>query len=75
MIKVEVRLFAYFREGRDKKQMMEIEEGTTILDIIKSLDIDETEVSIMLLNGMDGLGSRQPKDGDVISLFPPVGGG
>lgn len=75
MIKVEVRLFAYFREGREKKQIMEVEEGTSISDIIKFLSIEEKEVSIMLLNGMDGLGSREVKDGDVISLFPPVGGG
>lgn len=75
MIKVEVRLFAYFREGRKKKQIMEVEEGTSISDIIKFLSIEEKEVSIMLLNGMDGLGSREVKDGDVISLFPPVGGG
>lgn len=75
MIKVEVRLFAYFREGRKKNQMMEVDEGTTISNIVKVLGIDETEVAIMLLNGRDGSGDRQLKDGDVISLFPPIGGG
>ncbi|HFL3828566.1 TPA: MoaD/ThiS family protein [Clostridioides difficile] len=75
MIKVEVRLFAYFREGREKKQVMEVEDGTTISDIVKALDIDEEEVSIFLLNGIDGPSNRQVKDGDIIALFPPVGGG
>ncbi len=75
MIKVEVRLFATFRQGRDKTQVMEVEEGTTIADILRVLNIAEDEVAIMLLNGKDGSADRQVKDGDVISLFPPIGGG
>ncbi len=75
MIKVEVRLFATFRQGRDKIQVMEVEEGTTIADILRVLNIAEDEVAIMLLNGKDGSADRQVKDGDVISLFPPIGGG
>jgi sulfur carrier protein len=75
VIKVEVRLFATFRQGRDKTQVMEVEEGTTIADILRVLNIAENEVAIMLLNGKDGSADRQVKDGDVISLFPPIGGG
>jgi molybdopterin synthase sulfur carrier subunit len=75
VIKVEVRLFATFRQGRDKIQVMEVEEGTTIADILRVLNIAEDEVAIMLLNGKDGSADRQVKDGDVISLFPPIGGG
>lgn len=75
LVKVEVRLFAYFREGREKRQVMELEEGITIFDILKILDIDEKEVSILLLNGIDGPSNREFKDGDVIAIFPPVGGG
>lgn len=75
MIKVEVRLFAYLREGRWKRKVLELEDGTTISDIIKYLNIDEDEVSMFLLNGVDGPASRKVKDGDVISLFPPIGGG
>ena len=74
-MEVEVRLFATFREGREKKQKIKINENTTILDIIKILNIDENEVAIMLLNGRDGNSDRMLNDGDVISLFPPVGGG
>lgn len=75
MIEVEVRLFAYFREGRGKKQLMKFQEGTTISQVIEALNIDEKEVSIALVNGMDGSLDREIKDGDIIALFPPVGGG
>lgn len=74
-MQIEVRLFATFREGRDKKQKIQINENTSILDIINMLNIDEEEVAIMLLNGRDGTSERVLKDGDIISLFPPVGGG
>ena len=74
-MEVEVGWFATFREGREKKKKIKISENTTILDIIKILNIDENEVAIMLLNGRDGNSDRMLNDGDVISLFPPVGGG
>lgn len=75
MINIEVRLFATFREGREKKYFLELPKETAILKIIEMLKIDEKEVSIMLLNGIDGSSDRQLSDGDVVSLFPPVGGG
>lgn len=74
-MEIEVRLFATFREGREKKQIIKISENTTLLDIIKLLNIDEEDVAIMLLNGRDGTSDRLLKDGDIVSLFPPVGGG
>lgn len=74
-MKVEVRLFATFREGREKKQIMELEDNSTILDVLDIVKIDEEEVAIMLLNGIDGPSDRALKENDVVSLFPPVGGG
>ncbi len=54
MVKVEVRLFATFREGREKKQFMELKEGTNLSQIIDTLNINKEEVSIALINGIDG---------------------
>lgn len=74
-MQVEVRVFATFRQGREKKQKMELEEGTTVRDIVLKLKIDVEEVAILLINGFDGELDRELIDGDVIALFPPVGGG
>jgi molybdopterin converting factor small subunit len=75
-LKIEVRLFAYFREGRDKKYFMEInEENITPRYILEKLNIQVEEVAILLINGRDGKVDTLLKDGDVLSLFPPVGGG
>ena len=74
-LKVEVRLFATFREGREKKYILELPEESNILTVLDMLKIKEEDASILLLNGRDGDAKRTLKDGDVMAVFPPVGGG
>lgn len=74
-MKIEVRLFAYFRNGREKIQVLDVDNKTTILEILNMLNINEDEVALLLLNGFDGPIDRELKDGDILALFPPVGGG
>ncbi|ADK15084.1 MoaD/ThiS family protein [Clostridium ljungdahlii] len=74
-MKIEVRLFAYFREGRDKKLFLEFDDPVTPADIFKKININEEEVAILLINGRDGKANTELNDNDVLSLFPPVGGG
>lgn len=71
-VKVEVRLFAYFRDNRGKRLYME---SDTVGSILNELKIDPDDVSILLINGRDGSLDRPLVKGDVVSLFPPVGGG
>ena len=74
-MKVTVKLFATFRFGREKIQVMELSDEGTPKDVLANLGITPEEVAILLINGRDGQFESQLKDGDVISLFPPVGGG
>jgi molybdopterin converting factor small subunit len=74
-LKIEVRLFAYFRNGRDKKCFVEFEEKITPRKVVQTLGIDENDISILLINGRDGKLDDKLVDNDVLSLFPPVGGG
>lgn len=75
MIKVEIRLFASLRENREKKYFLEFDEGISILDVVNNLGINEEEINLFLLNGIDGDVNRKLKDNDILSLFPPAGGG
>lgn len=72
---IEVRLFATLRQGREKIVMLESQGFSTAGDIIEHLDISVGEVSILLINGLHKTPDAEVKDGDIISLFPPVGGG
>lgn len=72
---IEVRVFATLREGRDKIIMMAPEDITCAGDIIRRLEIPPEEVSILLVNGFHQKPETPVQDGDVVALFPPVGGG
>ena len=74
-MEIEVRLFAYFREGRGKILKFPIDWNTTPKDVLDELKIDVKEVSILLVNGIDGKLDYKFRDNDRLSLFPPVGGG
>ena len=72
---IEVRLFATLREGRGKIQMLPAEAFACAGDIIRHLEIPAEEVAILLINGFHKKPENEVKDGDVVAIFPPVGGG
>ncbi len=72
---IEVRLFATLREGREKIIFLEASRYSVISDILAELDIPESELAICLINGFHSKASDSVKDSDIISFFPPVGGG
>lgn len=74
-MQITVKLFATFREGRQKIQTLELAEGSTPEDIFKILSLEKSQVAILLINGRDGKPDSPLKSGDTLSLFPPVGGG
>ena len=72
---IEVRLFATLREGRGKIQHLDASEISIAADIIRRLDIPSEEVAILLINGFHQKPETPVKDGDIVAIFPPVGGG
>ncbi len=74
---ITIRLFAQYREGRFADREREVPDGAVVGDVIKSLEIDEDRlaVGIILLNGRHGKMDSALEEGDVLSLFPRIGGG
>ncbi len=72
---IEIRLFATLREGREKILFRDSAECKKISDIQKMLEIDEKDIAICLINGFHSKSEDAVKAGDIVSLFPPVGGG
>ena len=72
---IEVRFFATLREGRGKIARIPAGEVSAANDLLRRFDIPEEEVSILHINGFHSRPGDSVKDGDVVSLFPPVGGG
>ncbi len=72
---IKVRLFATLRENRGKELALSMQEKATPEDVINELDIPKADVAILLVNGRDGDFAHELREGDVVSVFPPVGGG
>ncbi len=74
-MQLEVRLFAAFRQGRFNRTSMDLPDGTSLRDLVEQLAISEKEVSLPLINGRYSELERVLVDGDIVALFPAVGGG
>jgi molybdopterin converting factor small subunit len=74
---ITVKLFAQYREGRFKSEIRHYPEGTKAIEIIKELGIDEEALplGVLLVNCCHQEELVELKEGDILSLFPKVGGG
>jgi molybdopterin converting factor small subunit len=79
-MEIEVKLFATLREYLPKgsgqfSYKMEVDGPTRVQDILLRLKIPEQIPKIILINGVHGKKEQALKEGDVLSIFPPVAGG
>ena len=74
-MRVTVKLFAFFREGRFIKEEQELPEGTTTGEVVDSLHIDREEVGVLLLNSRHCQFDHVLQEGDIYAIFPVIGGG
>ncbi len=74
-MRLTVKLFAYFRDNRFKRQDLEFPDGATVEDIIRSFDIDLKEVGVTMINSRHCVLDQVPKEGDQLAIFPAIGGG
>jgi molybdopterin synthase sulfur carrier subunit len=70
-----VKLFAYFRDNRFVAEVKEYQQGTSVGEIIEGLGIDPTDVGITMLNSRHCREEAQPVEGDILAIFPVIGGG
>ena len=79
-MEIEVKLFATLSDYLPKESdrfscKMSIDGHTRIQDILLRLNIPEEMPKIILVNGVHGKNDQVLKEGDVVSIFPPVAGG
>jgi len=79
-MEIEVKLFATLRDYLPKGSSgfsckMEVDSDIRVKDILSRLKIPEEMPKIILVNGIHGKKEQILKDGDVLSVFPPVAGG
>ena len=79
-MEIEVKLFATLRDylpaGSSRFSCkMEIDGRTRVQDVLSRLKIPDEMPKIILVNGIHGKNEQILKEGDVLSVFPPVAGG
>lgn len=72
---VTVELFSYFREGRFKENIVELNPGVAVADLLMHLQIDASDVGILLVNGKAGNVKTLLQSGDRVTFIPIIGGG
>lgn len=54
---------------------VEVDDGTTVSDLLKVLKIPVQKAKLVFLNGVHSKGDEILKEGDRVGVFPPIGGG
>jgi molybdopterin converting factor small subunit len=79
-MRVTVKLFATlvrFKDGSRAGKPFDVElpEGSVAQDLIDYLKIPAEETHIVFINSIIEGNDAYLKDGDIVGMFPPVGGG
>jgi molybdopterin synthase sulfur carrier subunit len=74
-VKVTVKLFASLRKDRFAVDDRDYQDCATVGHILSSLNISEEEAAIIFINGRHAEPDSPLKEGDLLAIFPPVGGG
>lgn len=79
-MKVEVALYAtlskYLPPGaQNRRAVIEVKDGATVREVMNQLGIPAELPNILLVNGRQAPDAAVLKDGETLSIFPPLAGG
>lgn len=74
-MQVQVKLFAFFREGRFKEEGRELTENTHVGQVVDDLGIDREEVGVLMINSRHCQFDTVLQENDILAIFPVIGGG
>lgn len=74
-MRLTVKLFAFFRDGRFKEEGREYPAGTKVGEIVAGLGIDPDEVGVVMINSLQSSLKAPVSEGDNLAIFPVIGGG
>lgn len=82
---IEVRMFMKYREflpptATNGKVTVSLKEGSTFSDLLAVFGIPKEDPKLVVINGIsqgvsDKVNQAALKDGDIVAVFPPAGGG
>jgi molybdopterin converting factor small subunit len=79
-MKIEIALYAtlsqYLPPGaQNRKAVIEVRDGATVREVMTQVGIPQDVPNILLVNGRQTPESTVLKDGEILTIFPPLAGG
>ena len=79
-MKIEVALFASLSkylppDAQNRRATIEVADGATVREVMTQLGVPAESSNILLVNGLQAKESTVLKDGETLSVFPPLAGG
>ncbi len=74
-MKLTIKLFAYFRDGRFSSDELDFPAGITVGEIVDGLGINRDDIGITMINSKHCSLEDSPAENDILAVFPLVGGG
>ena len=74
-MKLEIKLFASLQKFMPKVEKIELDDNCTVLDLLKKIGINSSEVAITLVNGRHVQLDQTLHEGETVAIFPPIAGG
>jgi molybdopterin synthase sulfur carrier subunit len=80
MITVRVKLYATLRDhypglGIGEAMAVALPDGATVGQLVRQLALPDDQVKVLFVNHVIRREDHQLAPGDVVAIFPPVGGG
>lgn len=77
MINITVKLFAQYREGKFKVENRSYNKGSTIQNVLDDigLNLAKLPIGVLMVNGRHRQEDCVLEDGQILAIFPKVGGG
>lgn len=74
-MRVVVKLHATLRDGRFDVDERDVPPRSTVADVLAGLAIDSSQATLLFVDGRHAELDKELRDGDVLAVFPPIGGG
>ena len=63
------------RGAQDRKATLDVSDGATVLEVMRQLGVPDDVPCIPVVDGKRVTGETILRDGETLSLFPPLAGG
>jgi molybdopterin converting factor small subunit len=76
-MKIDLKLMSVFAQYLkcDSDGKTTVKDGSTVLDVVRFLDMPEDQVRIVAVNGKQTDLQTKLNEGDIVFIFPPAAGG